>query len=73
MIQSQWGDKMTNPIRTTKKFVVGWGRSGNRMAFFITHPELPETRITPIPCDPKDLQEQLVKLAHKIDKARGKI
>lgn len=60
-------------IRESKRFVVGWGREGNRMAFFITHSELPETMGDPIVCNPEKLSEKMVELADKIDKSRGKI
>lgn len=64
---------MIKPIGKSRKFLVGWGRQGKRIAFFISHNELPETKGNPIPCDPQDLPQKMMELADRIDKARGKI
>ncbi len=64
---------MARAIESSRRFLVGWGRQGNRMVFFIAHNELPETKGNPIPCNPEDLPEKMVELANSIDRARGKI
>jgi|GEM_PF-3315255 len=60
-------------INDSKRFLIGWGRQGNRMVFFLAHSELPETKSNPIVCSPEDLSQKMVELANKIDKTRGKI
>lgn len=60
-------------IRESKRFIVGWGREGKRIAFFIKHSELPETIGNPIVCNSEDLPKKMVELADRIDKSRGKI
>ena len=55
-------------VGKSKRFKVGWGRKDGRIAFFISHAELPENVV----CDPKDLPKKMVKLANKIDRKRAK-
>jgi len=63
----------TKNIKDTKRFLVGWGRQGNRMVFFIAHSELPETDSNPIVCNPDNFSQTMIELANRIDKSRGKI
>jgi hypothetical protein len=64
---------MNKTIKETRRFLVGWGRQGDRIAFFIAHRELPETEVNPIVCNREDLAQKMIELANKIDMARGKI
>ncbi|MEQ4489704.1 MAG: hypothetical protein AAC990_04995 [Dehalococcoides mccartyi] len=64
---------MTKAVEDSRRFVVGWGRHGDRIQFFIAHSELPETKGHPIPCKPEELAEKMIELAERIDLARGKI
>jgi hypothetical protein len=64
---------MAKQIEKSRRFLVGWGRQGERMVFFIAHNELPETKSDPIICNPEDLSQKMVELAERIDRTRGKI
>lgn len=61
---------MPKIIGDTERFLVGWGRQGGRMAFFITHKELPDTKKNPIVCDPKEIGQKLPELANQVDAIR---
>jgi hypothetical protein len=63
---------MAKNVKETEKFLVGWGTKGKRIAFFISHKELPDTMKSPIPCDPENLEAKMVELARKVDEIRGK-
>lgn len=59
------------PIKTVKRFVVGWGRAKNgRLAFFIQHKQIKNG--ARIPTDPKDLEKRLTEYATKLDGGRPK-
>lgn len=65
--------KRAKPIKTVKRFVVGWGRdrrNNNRIAFFIQHKQIQGGRR--IPTDPKDLTSRLIKFATQLDGGKPK-
>jgi len=64
---------MSKKIIESERFVVGWGRQGKRIAFFIAHKDLPETIGDPLVCNPEDLPAKMIELADRVDKIRGKI
>jgi hypothetical protein len=60
----------SKPIKTVKRFVVGWGRKGDRLTFFIQHKRIENGKR--IPTNPEDLQERLTKFATRLDGGKPK-
>ena len=61
---------MPKAIADAERFLVGWGRQGDRIAFFITHKELPDTKNNPIVCSPENVSQKLHELANQVDAIR---
>ncbi len=58
-------------VSESDRFVVGWGRNGKRIAFFIHHAEIKDGKS--FVCSPKDLAKKMVELADQIDRQRGEL
>lgn len=58
------------PIKTVKRFVVGWGRKNGRIVFFIQHKQIRNG--ARIPTEPKDLTERLIEFATQLDGGKPK-
>jgi len=55
-------------IGDSKRILVGWGRQGNRLCYFLRHRTLKKT----IPCAPEDLQSRMKALVDLIDGGKPK-
>lgn len=55
-------------ISESKRIVVGWGREGNRLCYFLRHRTLKNS----IPCSPEDLQSRMKALVDLIDGGKPK-
>lgn len=51
-------------ISDSKRILVGWGRKGKKLIYFLSHNSLKKKVI----CSSKDLQDKLEKLVTSIDK-----
>lgn len=56
-------------ISDSERMLVGWGRDGNRICYFISHKKIKDS---PICCNPEDLREKMKKIVDLIDKGKPK-
>lgn len=56
-------------ISDSERMLVGWGRDGKRVCYFISHKKIKDS---PICCNPDDLKEKMKKIVDLIDKGKPK-
>lgn len=56
-------------ISDSERMLVGWGRDGDRLCYFISHKRIPNS---PICCNPEDLEDKMKKIVDSLDKVKPK-
>lgn len=56
-------------ISDSERMLVGWGRDGDRICYFISHKKIKDS---PICCNPQDLEEKMKRIVDLIDKGKPK-
>jgi len=51
-------------ISDSERMLVGWGRDGDRLCYFISHKKIKDS---PICCNPEDLERKMKKIVDFID------
>ena len=61
---------MAKKIGESRRVLVGWGRKGNRLCYFLTHKDIQETIEDPICCSPEHLNSKMEELVTLVDSKR---
>ena len=56
-------------ISDSERMLVGWGRDGDRICYFISHKKIKDS---PICCNPEDLKDKMKRIVDLIDKGEPK-
>lgn len=56
-------------ISDSERLLVGWGRDGDRLCYFISHKKVKDS---PICCDPEDLKDKMKKIVDFVDTTKFK-
>jgi len=59
-------------IGDSKRILVGWGRKGDRLCYFLSHKAIKKTLKDPVCCSPEDLQVKMKDLVDSIDGGKSK-